>query len=692
MSRRDRKGLSPSLFPFLAVLVCTLGTLILLLALVAQNATNAAEHTARNEAPEMTPPPRSGLSASNAESMLKEQIFRVEELVSFREEQTAELGERRDALTYYEEQLASARERLLELNDEISRLNNLGEAADTTEIDQQMLHTVLQQVDSEKKAIEKLREEIDNQAPRIVIVPHKGPNGTDRRPIYVECTSEGVTIFPEGNRIKLAELEKSVHSTNPLDAALRTIRLHALGQYSDAAPPYPLLVVRPDGIESYAAARGAMQDWDDQFGYELVPTGIQLAYDHPDPVLKQKVDLAIRQAVSQQRAFNSYAGNSGHGSRGRNPKGYASGSMANGQKGNRRLPVLSAASLDREGRANGFRSQNDPANAVAAGSRNVYPSRSGYGDTPYQAQSTYANRALSASQGQIDAGDEARQWAAKIQSAKRDMERAAKSDEFREKSTSSLPANTPSSLGPSDSTSQGSHVEFSETQTTQASQSHLLSPSDATSGDSHSGNHSSRGSAARSHGNEQTPTNRESLVDQGSGRTDSNLAQTRQSGNGGTQNSGGQTDNQPLVNRPEQQGKSQTLPPNTVKNNPRKPLRREGKDWAIPNRMIGMQGNAVVRAIRVECHPDHFVLLASGATGTTEVFGFNAGNVNLDQATLQLAAAIRERVDRWGPALPGGRWEPQLRVTIMPGSERRYNELQDGFRGSGIEIIGRRSR
>ena len=94
MSRRDRKGLSPSLFPFLAVLVCTLGTLILLLALVAQNATNAAEQTARNETPERPAPPRDGLTVSTADSMLKEQVFRLEELVSFREEQTTELGER----------------------------------------------------------------------------------------------------------------------------------------------------------------------------------------------------------------------------------------------------------------------------------------------------------------------------------------------------------------------------------------------------------------------------------------------------------------------------------------------------------------------------------------------------------------------------------------------------------------------
>ena len=90
-----------------------------------------------------------GLSVSDAESLLKEHIFRVNELVSFREEQTEELGERRDALTYIEEQLARTRERLKELNDEISRLNDKN--PDTTEIDQQMLQTVLQQVDSEKK-------------------------------------------------------------------------------------------------------------------------------------------------------------------------------------------------------------------------------------------------------------------------------------------------------------------------------------------------------------------------------------------------------------------------------------------------------------------------------------------------------------------------------------------------------------
>ena len=679
MSRRDRKGLSPSLFPFLAVLVCTLGTLILLLALVAQNATNAAEQTARKQVPDPKVQVRKGLSARDVDALLEEQVFRVKELVSFREEQTEELGERRDALTYIEEQLASTRERLNQLNDEIARLND--DTAETAEIDQQMLKNIQQQVDTEKQTLAKLREEAENRSPRIVIVPHKGPNGTDRRPIYLECTSEGLTIFPEGNRITLEELERAAESSNPLDAALRTIRLHALGQYSDASPPYPLLVVRPDGIESYAAARGAMQDWDDQFGYELVPAGIQLAHAHPDPVLKQKVDLVIRQAAAQQRNLNSNAGTAGVG----NP-GYSQSAVANAQKNNRRLPILSAASMDREGRANGFRSQNEP--TTAAGTQNVYPSRTGYGNSGYQAHSSYANRVLAATQGRIDAGDEARQWAEKIQSAANEMERVSKSDRFRRESGSLLPANSTTGLGNSDTMLPTHAGAFEDTLTNPQEQNRIAAAENAR--ESKSGSKSSNGSAERSDGNERVTTNREALADQGSGETNSQLTQTSQRGQGGTQTSGGQFDQQPASAPSQQQPISQPSPPTAIKNSQRVPLRREGRDWAIPKRMVGMQGNAIVRPIRIECHSDHFVLLASGAAGRTEVFGFNGGNANLDQATLQLAAAVRERIERWGPALPGGRWEPQLQVIIMPGSEGRYSELQEGFRGSGIEVAGRR--
>ncbi len=127
MSGRRRQSLSPSLFPFLAVLVCTLGTLILLLALVAQNATETAEQNARAQqrvaeaklkAAEAVPaPPR--MTAKAVESMISEQRFRVEQLVAFRDKQTADLEQRRDQLTHLEDHLERLRQKLKRLSDEV---------------------------------------------------------------------------------------------------------------------------------------------------------------------------------------------------------------------------------------------------------------------------------------------------------------------------------------------------------------------------------------------------------------------------------------------------------------------------------------------------------------------------------------------------------------------------------------------
>ncbi len=100
-----------------------------------------------------------------------------------------------------------------------------------------------------------------------------------------------------------------------------------------------------------------MQDWDDQFGYELVPAEVQLAYSQPDAALKQRIDLAIRQAVAQQHARHAIAKRS---------------------SGHYDLPTLSAASLDRQGRAGGFKSPRDH-----------YLSR--VGQSPYVSGSSYAS-------------------------------------------------------------------------------------------------------------------------------------------------------------------------------------------------------------------------------------------------------------------------------------------------------------
>lgn len=66
------------------------------------------------------------------------------------------------------------------------------------------------------------------------------------------------------------------------------------------------------------------------------------------------------------------------------------------------------------------------------------------------------------------------------------------------------------------------------------------------------------------------------------------------------------------------------------------------------------------------------------------MFGISDGDT--ERAVLELATAIRDRVDRWGAALPGGRWQPRLEVQVMPGGEHRWEQLWRGMSGSGIEV------
>ncbi|MFG0262603.1 MAG: hypothetical protein ACF788_09460, partial [Novipirellula sp. JB048] len=343
MSGRRRQPISPTLFPFLAVLVCTLGTLILFLALVAQDSTEkvqrqieqAAEAEPRVAESAAARPDVDGLTAQTVDSLIAEEQFRVSQLVSFRDAQAADVEQRRDHLTHLEDHLRRIRDELQRLSDEVKQAT--GEA-EPDEIDAEDVAALKQRLRAEEQALVELKAQQQGQTPRIVIVPHKGPNGTDRRPIYLECTAQGLVIWPEGTTISMQGLRDAQPGANPLDEALRAARHHVLQHYGDTTPPYPLLVVRPEGHTSYHLARMAMGDWDDQFGVELVPDEVALAIPNADPNLRKRMEVAIRDAIARQRRVAP-------GER-----------IALGEKRTGTPRPLSAKALDVQGRANGFSS------------------------------------------------------------------------------------------------------------------------------------------------------------------------------------------------------------------------------------------------------------------------------------------------------------------------------------------------
>ncbi|MBQ3333839.1 MAG: hypothetical protein IJG83_10505, partial [Thermoguttaceae bacterium] len=341
-----------SLFPFLAVLLCTMGILIMLLVLIGQNtaeryelAAEAGEKSAPvpksaweeklfdfPQSPEPAEPPAetdteeapaesqtTPAVEDSAENNAKDDAEKaryaearqalgdldleglqteVESAVWFRGElqqvhdRTGEsLKSARQALSQTEAQIARQVEHLADLQNQLRALEeDSGGDAEAAAAAIEEKKAAIEALNSE---IEELKKKAEQQGENrsYAILPYKGKNGTFRRPIYVECTASGVTLMPENFFFPMDDLILGKYPGNPFDTGLRTARQYYIdtGQGSEEDEPYPLLIVRPDGSESYYAARGALASWGGECGYEFIEEDAQIEYPAASPELAQKV-------------------------------------------------------------------------------------------------------------------------------------------------------------------------------------------------------------------------------------------------------------------------------------------------------------------------------------------------------------------------------------------------------------------
>ncbi len=294
-SRRSSSALSVSLFPFLAVLICTMGSLIVLLVLVVQLArVNASEDSLKTDL----------LQQPDARQTEKEDLqWRRELLQQQRTQIQAELSDRRLELSHLEEHIRELEKRWDALRQAAADLQaSLSGKSQDQEAAATQLEQLQEEVDAAREELDQARQKAAQRRPSYAIVPYDGPNGTHRRPIYLECTARGLILQPEGIMFGVDDFQGPLGPGNPLDASLRAIReyLARSGSAGSQGEPYPLLLVRPDGIESYAMARLALRSWDDEFGYELLDGQMQLTYPDPDPTLAQLLQRVIEDARSRQ--------------------------------------------------------------------------------------------------------------------------------------------------------------------------------------------------------------------------------------------------------------------------------------------------------------------------------------------------------------------------------------------------------
>jgi len=643
MSKKVRRqAIGVALFPFLAVLICTMGALIVLLVLLVQQASLDAQEIVKERARSQQPA---------ADPLAAERKAAQEKI----EDEEWRRGILEGQRTERAEELAAARLKAAHLADHIRRLTEQAQAlmARATEIDrgeksktpdltteQNELNKLQAEIARRKAELEAKKKELAAKEKSYALIPYDGPNGTKRRPIYIECTRHGVVLHPEGLILGPDDFNGPLNPGNPLDAGIRAIR-EAWIRSGEPGEPYPLLVVRPDGIVAYQYARQALRGYDEEFGYELVGADKKLDYGTPNPamqrVLEQVVgsarqrqvmlaaampkkfkgeDTVVSFAAEDQPSFQEAVAAAGGG----NGPGYGApgnggqsgnqpGGIGNGGNGgvglgsgNNNFPGIntqfSAASnsiaAQRAGQGSGAANgsnigSNGTSGAYAAGNRG------GAGGTPGQPGSQAGvpggNSAVGGTDGNIGASPPgAGQQAMAVQSG----------------------APRPG---------QGEFI----------------------------GNQNGAAAAA-------------SAAGQGSGNS---------TASGGQQ---GGTESNPSG--------APASSANAQKTKNAQPA-RNGSNWGLPG-SFG-KTTAVTRPMRIVCLPDRFVVVPD--KGDDRAASVIAISPQVQPAEVDaLVTAVQKRLTSWGPAMTNGYWKPVLQVEVSRGAETQFETLQILLQGSGFEI------
>ncbi|MGF1580551.1 MAG: hypothetical protein ACFCD0_14410 [Gemmataceae bacterium] len=308
MSRRRKNHLKVSTFPFIAVLLCAMGALILLLLIMDRQARLAARMKATQEAEKLR---RAELAARNDEEKEKaaerekalreaeakrQQRLEWERQRREREKQRRELRVQRLAqMKAIEEKLAQISQqdaqatkelraltkryqalyRQLSVEDQKTKalqahLAKLRAALATKDATTTGTHASLKQAKQEVAKLDAKLKQLKQAKSRAVrsysLIPYAGPKGENRKPIYIECRQNGIVLHPEKVALEGARFRPGLLDLH-LNERLVKYETRVNGK---THKPYIFFLVRPEGLKSYYSAKEFVSKMEIDFGYELI--------------------------------------------------------------------------------------------------------------------------------------------------------------------------------------------------------------------------------------------------------------------------------------------------------------------------------------------------------------------------------------------------------------------------------------
>jgi hypothetical protein len=106
---------------------------------------------------------------------------------------------------------------------------------------------------------------------------------------------------------------------------------------------------------------------------------------------------------------------------------------------------------------------------------------------------------------------------------------------------------------------------------------------------------------------------------------------------------------------------------------------QRGSNWALPTQTPGATG--YLRPVRIVCGADFLELQsANGSARRIPMLAQTASAVD------PLVDEIWKKIDSWGISGANSFWKPQLRISILPGGEARFEELKGLLYESGLLV------
>ena len=340
MARRQHQN-SVSLFPFLAVLVCAMGSLILLL-LVMTRKIRQDQQAIPEPAAASVVSEEASVSRQREIATLSAEVNSLQLTVQSLRERVKQLEE---AVVRHRSAVADKQAQLSGLQSEIraTSSNTKGKAAEELDLElktlrEQESRLVAELSETERGLLEKrdqlaraedamkdaeirlfekssalvsLREQVRKAEQAAAastgtetLLQFSNSTGSSRTPIVIDVTSRGFELLPNGVEITMGDMESFPVRDNPLLSAILATHRHRSGRAVTDAP-YVLLLVRPGGSLAFYGAQRILTESNIHYGYELILQDRSIVAGEPDPGEPPLVRLAMAEAF--RRRENLYA-------------------------------------------------------------------------------------------------------------------------------------------------------------------------------------------------------------------------------------------------------------------------------------------------------------------------------------------------------------------------------------------------